>query len=97
MDRLLYGPSLSKQDDWKERAGTIAGTAHTQEYLLLHLAMFPIGSTASSNHPSRKEVQFGCLGEDEPISGVLDQLVVGVIVAIGYGKGRDCPCWGLVQ
>ena len=28
---------------WKERAGTIAGTAHTQEYLLLHLAMFPIG------------------------------------------------------
>jgi len=39
----VYGPSLSKQDDWKERAGTIAGTAHTQEYLLLHLATFPIG------------------------------------------------------
>ena len=39
----VYGPSLSKQDDWKERVGTIAGTAHTQEYLLLHLAMFPIG------------------------------------------------------
>ena len=39
----VYGPSLSKQDEWKERAGTIAGTAHTQEYLLLHLAMFPIG------------------------------------------------------
>ena len=39
----VYGPSLSKQDDWKERAGTIAGTAHTQEYLLLHPAMFPIG------------------------------------------------------
>ena len=39
----VYGPSLSKPDDWKERAGTIAGTAHTQEYLLLHLAMFPIG------------------------------------------------------
>ena len=39
----VYGPSLSKQDDWKERAGTIAGTARTQEYLLLHLAMFPIG------------------------------------------------------
>ena len=39
----VYGPPLSKQDDWKERAGTIAGTAHTQEYLLLHLAMFPIG------------------------------------------------------
>ena len=39
----VYGPSLSKQDDWKEKAGTIAGTAHTQEYLLLHLAMFPIG------------------------------------------------------
>ena len=36
-------PSLSNQDDWKEKAGTIAGTAHTQEYLLLHLAMFPIG------------------------------------------------------
>ena len=31
------------EDDWQERAGTIAGTAHTQEYLLLHLAMFPIG------------------------------------------------------
>ena len=39
----VYGPSLSKQDDWKEKAGTLAGTAHTQEYLLLHLAMFPIG------------------------------------------------------
>ena len=41
----VYGPSLSKQDDWRERAGTIAGTAHTQEYLLLHLAMFPMAST----------------------------------------------------
>ena len=40
----VYGPSLSKQDDWNARAGTIAGTAHTQEYLLLHLAMFPIGA-----------------------------------------------------
>ena len=39
----VYGPSLSKQDDWNARAGTIAGTAHTQEYLLLHIAMFPIG------------------------------------------------------
>ena len=39
----VYGPSLSKQDDWNTRAGTIAGTAHTQEYLLLHIAMFPIG------------------------------------------------------
>ena len=25
----VYGSSLSKQDDWKEKAGTIAGTAHT--------------------------------------------------------------------
>ena len=24
--------------------GTVAGTAHTQEYLLLHIAMFPIGA-----------------------------------------------------
>ena len=40
----VYGPSLSKQDDWTARAGTIAGTAHTQEYLLLHIAMFPIGA-----------------------------------------------------
>ena len=40
----VYGPSLSKQDDWNARAGTIAGTAHTQEYLLLHTAMFPIGA-----------------------------------------------------
>ena len=39
----VYGPSLSKQDDWNTRTGTIAGTAHTQEYLLLHIAMFPIG------------------------------------------------------
>ena len=39
----VHGPSLSKQDDWNARAGTIAGTAHTQEYLLLHIAMFPIG------------------------------------------------------
>ena len=40
----VYGPSLSKQDDWNARAGTVAGTAHTQEYLLLHIAMFPIGA-----------------------------------------------------
>ena len=40
----VYGPSLSKQDDWNERAGTVAGIAHTQEYLLLHIAMFPIGA-----------------------------------------------------
>ena len=45
----VYGPSLSKQDDWNARCGTIAGTAHTQEYLLLHLAMFPIGLHAWSN------------------------------------------------
>ena len=31
------------------KSGTIAGTAHTQEYLLLHLAMFPIGLHAWSN------------------------------------------------
>ena len=37
----VYGPSLSKQDDWNARAGTVAGTAHTQEYLLLHIVMFP--------------------------------------------------------
>ena len=40
----VYGPSLSKQDDWNARVGTVAGTAHTQEYLLLHIAMFPIGA-----------------------------------------------------
>ena len=39
----VYGPSLSKQDDWATRTGTVAGTAHTQEYLLLHMAMLPIG------------------------------------------------------
>ena len=41
-DAHTYGPSLSKQDDWNARNGTIAGTAHAQEYLLLHIAMFPI-------------------------------------------------------
>jgi len=45
----VYGPSLSKQDNWNAKSGTIAGTAHTQEYLLLHLAMFPIGLHAWSN------------------------------------------------
>ena len=39
----VYGPSLSKQDDWPARSGTVAGSAHTQEYLLLHVAMLPIG------------------------------------------------------
>ena len=39
----VYGPSLSKQDDWVDKAATVAGTAHTQEYLLLHLAVLPIG------------------------------------------------------
>ena len=39
----VYGPSLSKQDDWTTKAGTVTGTAHTQEYLLLHVAMLPIG------------------------------------------------------
>ena len=45
----VYGPSLSRQDDWNAKCGTIAGIAHTQEYLLLHLAMFPIGLHAWSN------------------------------------------------
>ena len=39
----VYGPSLSKQDDWVLKAATVAGTAHAQEYLLLHLAVLPIG------------------------------------------------------
>ena len=39
----VYGPSLSKQDDWVTKAATVAGTAHTQEYLLLHLAVLPVG------------------------------------------------------
>ena len=39
----VYGPSLSKRDDWVVKAATVAGTAHTQEYLLLHLAVMPIG------------------------------------------------------
>ena len=39
----VYGPSLSKQDDWIDKGATVAGTAHTQEYLLLHLAVLPIG------------------------------------------------------
>ena len=39
----VYGPSLSKQDDWELKAATVAGTAHAQEYLLLHLAVLPIG------------------------------------------------------
>jgi hypothetical protein len=39
----IYGSSSSKQDDWNAKHGTIVGTAHTHEYLLLHLAMFPIG------------------------------------------------------
>ena len=43
----VYGPSLSKQDDWTARAGTVAGSAHTQEYLLLHVAMLPIGGVHS--------------------------------------------------
>ena len=25
----VYGPSLSKQDDWIDKAATVAGTAHT--------------------------------------------------------------------
>ena len=48
----VYGPSLSKQDDWNARAGTIAGTAHTQEYLLLHIAMFPIGAHTWCDNPT---------------------------------------------
>ena len=57
----MYGPSLSKQDDWNAKCGTIAGTAHTQEYLLLHLAMFPIGLHAWSNvlGMDKKVLEFG--------------------------------------
>ena len=42
-DAHIYGPSLSKQDDWDAKRTTIAGTAHSQEYLMLHLAVFPVG------------------------------------------------------
>ena len=45
-DAHVYGPSLSKQDDWHTKKGTIAGTAHTQEYLMLHLGLFPVGAHA---------------------------------------------------
>ena len=45
-DAHVYGPSLSKQDDWNAKQGTIAGTAHTQEYLMLHLGLFPVGAHA---------------------------------------------------
>ena len=45
-DAHVYGPSLSKQDDWRTKQGTIAGTAHTQEYLMLHLGLFPVGAHA---------------------------------------------------
>ena len=38
----VYGPSLSKHD-WDAKGATVAGSAHTQEYLLLHVAMLPIG------------------------------------------------------
>jgi len=46
---------------------------------------------------ANEPVEVGCLGKDEPVSRVLDKLVVGVIVAVGYGHGRGCPCGGLVQ
>ena len=45
-DAHVYGPSLSKQDDWDAKRRTIAGTAHTQEYFMLHLALFPVGLLA---------------------------------------------------
>ena len=32
-------------------------------------------------------VQVGGLGKDEPVAGVLDRLIVGVIVAIGNARG----------
>ena len=41
----VYGPSLSKQDDWNARAGTIAGTAHTQGYLSFTLPCSQLGYT----------------------------------------------------
>ena len=37
---------MSKQDDWHTKKGTIAGTAHTQEYLMLHLSLFLVGAHA---------------------------------------------------
>ena len=42
-------------------------------------------------------VEVGCFGKDEPVSRVLDKLVVGVVVAVGYGQGWGCPCGGLIQ
>jgi len=45
-DAHMYGPSLSKQDNWHTKKGTIAGTAHTQEYLMLHLSLFPVEEDA---------------------------------------------------
>ena len=74
--RHVYGPSLSKQDDWNAKKGTIAGTAHTQEYLMLHLGLFPVGAHAWCNvkgvqlhpqvqaqiiHRARRVLQFGLI------------------------------------
>jgi hypothetical protein len=37
-------------------------------------------------------VEVGCFGKDEPVSRVLDKLVVGVVVAVGY---VGLSMWGL--
>ena len=63
----VYGPSLSKQDDWKEKAGTIAGTApgisspssyHVPDWPP-HLVPRPRNaccpSASSANHPPCKK------------------------------------------
>ena len=59
-----------------------------------------LGNCAEVTHcmlVASEPVQVGGLGKDEPVAGVLNQLIVGVIVAIGNGEGRHCPCWGLVE
>lgn len=43
------------------------------------------------------EVLGGCFDGDEPVSRVLDKLVVGVVVAVGYGQGGAVHVGGLVQ
>ena len=34
---------------------------------------------------ANEPVEVGCCGKDESVSRVLDKLIVGVIVAVGYG------------
>ena len=82
---------------WVEMSGRLhmqKGSFIERQVLYRHLMMRAfLDNCTEVTHciPVASEpVEVGCFGKDEPVSRVLDKLVIGVSVAVGDGQGGSC-------